>query len=181
MIKVEPCKGCGGVILVDDFMGVRVRCEASPLDAQTAGAALLAGLNLYRVHYLSGRPSTFASASPAVLGGLRIPDPSERPMVVVQHRCKAEATGAALRAPQGVKGPGTPGPAPKAPQNPPAAPGTLSSAPSTEPSGAITAAKPVSEGPGCDGCGEPMADGTFASIELGEVMIWKHHVEACGA
>lgn len=190
MIKVEPCKGCGGVLLVDRFMGLTVRCEATPLDAQAAGAALLAGQELHRVLYLGGRPSSFSSASPAVLGALR-GEPSERPMVVVTHRCTAGATGARLTASQEVGGTQ----APKAPQSPPAGRGTPFSGHSSPSSTAHTAAKHPSktripptfvdgqsiQGPRCSGCGQPCADGTYASIELGDILIWAIHTEGCGS
>lgn len=169
MIKVEPCKGCGGVILVDDFMGLRIRCEAAPVDAQTAGSALLAGQSLYRVHYLGGRPSSFGSASTAVLGALRS-EPSERPMVVVQHRCKAEATGAPLRASEPVHVPEEPK-CPKGREN--AAQGAARGR-SVEPVTRRRSNEPV-----CDGCGQPCADGTYASIALGDLIEWAHHVDSC--
>lgn len=181
MIKVEPCKGCGGVLLVDRFMGVTVRCDPTPLDAQAAGRTLLAGQTLYRVTYLGGRPSSFGSATPAVLGALR-GEPGERPMVVEEHRCTKAGTTNALSSPvtavQGGGGTQTP----KAPQSPPADRTALLSGPSTVPSGAPTAVKPRSNPPGprCSGCGQPCKDGTYASIELGEILVWAHHVDRCG-
>ncbi len=186
MIKVEPCKGCGGVILVDDFMGLRVRCDPSPVDAQTATAALLAGLPLYRVVAEGGRPNQFAGASQTDLRTLVL-IPGSIPLVA-PHRCPTPK--APQSASQGVKGPGTPGSAPKALQSPPVAPGALFSAPSTAPPGATTAARPRSrsrikpthtgDGPRCDGCGRPCEDGTYGAIHLGELLVWAHHVESCG-
>ena len=179
MIKVEPCKGCGGVLLVDDFMGVRLRCEVTPLDAQTAGAALLAEQGLHRVTYLGGRPSSFGAATPAVLGALRL-DPGERPVVVVTHRCATEAVQAHQRASRS-RGEGR---TPKAPLRPSGTPSvavvTPSSVPSTTPSGARTAENRPSE-PRCSGCGEPCKDGTYAAIELGDILVWAAHVDSCGA
>lgn len=186
MIKVEPCKGCGGVLLVDRFMGLTVRCEATPLDAQAAGAALLAGRELHRVMYLGGRPSSFSSASPAVLAALRT-EPSERPMVVVTHRCPPGA----VRPSESLSTPSAASTPKAAPVGPPAAPGTPSWGPSTEASSAPSAESRPSErlapsvadpsGPRCSGCGHPCADGTYASIELGDILVWAHHVEECGS
>lgn len=177
MIKVEPCKGCGGALLVDRFMGLTVRCEVTPLDAQAAGAALLAGRELHRVMYLGGRPSSFSSASPAVLGALRA-EPSERPMVVVTHRCPSGAT----RPPESLAAPSAASTPKEAPAGPPVAPGTPSWGRSTEASSAPRAATLVSDpsGPRCSGCGDPCADGTYASIELGDILIWAIHTENCG-
>lgn len=184
MIKVEPCKGCGGPLLVDRFMGLAVRCEVTPLDAQAAGAALLAGQELHRVMYLGGRPSSFSSASPAVLGALR-GEPSERPMVVVTHRCPSGATGARQSASQEVAGPGTPATPPKAPVAP-SRPSSGSIRPnSPTPATVLTAEPRRSDTPGpsprCSGCGQPCEDGTYAAIGLGELIVWAHHVEECGS
>lgn len=180
MIKVEPCKGCGGVLLVDRFMGVTVRCEATPLDAQAAGRTLLAGQTLYWVRYSSGRPSSFGSATPTVLGALRR-EPSERPVVVGQHRCAKNAS----TAPVSVSQDGGEAGAPKAPRRPPVAPSRPFSGHSTATPTAPTAETPASETPAdasprCSGCGHPCADGTYASIELGDILVWVHHTEHCG-
>lgn len=181
MIKVEPCKGCGGVLLVDRFMGVTVRCDPTPLDAQAAGRTLLAGQTLYRVTYQGGRPHSFASASPAVLGALRT-EPGERPMVVEAHRCTKNGSTAPVSASQGGGGTQTPKAPQGASQPRPAAPTTPSSVPSTVRSSA-SAAEPHRSSPAsprCSGCGHPCADGTYASIELGDILVWAHHTENCG-
>lgn len=170
MIKVEPCKGCGGLILMDDFMGVRIRCDLTPLDAQTAGAAVLAGLELYRLVSEGGRPNQFASAS---MGELRALGAGRSPglTVVAQHRCSPKPHTAVSR----------PIPAPDKETLTEACPKAQDPAqraargPSAEPATPYRSSEPV-----CDGCGTPMADGSYVSIELGDIMIWKHHVEACG-
>lgn len=37
--------------------------------------------------------------------------------------------------------------------------------------------------PCCDACGQPCADGTYASIQVGELTVWAQHVQegACAA
>jgi len=152
------------------------RGEATPLDAQTAGTALLAGLKLAWVHYTGGRPSSFSEASPAVLGALRN-EPSERPVVVAEHRCPPKATGGPLK----LSWKAGEGEGPKEPHSPSAAPSRPSSGPSTGEPTALTAATSRSEvsGPRCSGCGQPCADGTYAAIELGDVLVWASHVDAC--
>lgn len=173
MIKVEPCKGCDTPLLVDAFMGVRVRCEPTPMGVPEAGQAILAGRTLHRVLYQGGRPSSFTAATPAVLAKLRS-EPSDRPVVVGEHRC------ARLTAEQGVKGPSTPATAPKALQSPPVAPGTPSSGRSS-PARAGTADRTRSE-VRCSGCGEPCEDGTYAAVHLGDLLVWAEHVSGgCAA
>lgn len=184
MIKVEPCKGCGGVLLVDRFMGVTVRCDPTPLDAQAAGQALLAALPLHRVYALGGRPSSFGSASPAVLGALRT-EPSERPIVVPEHRCTKAGTTNALSGPVSaseVVDPKGVHAAPLSPSQPlPAGRTTPSSGlPSPAPAKNVGQRASDPSGPRCSGCGEPCADGTYASIELGKILVWAHHVTSCG-
>lgn len=179
MIKVEPCKGCSSVLLVDEFMGVRVRCNPAPLDTPAAGQALVGGQSLYRVVYEGGRPHSFASASPAILGALR-GTPGQRPVVVAQHRCTKDGTKNAVPAPQGasqkVGGTGTP----KALQSPPVGHGVPFSGHSSPSSPtALTADTPNSEQPRCSGCGQPCADGTFSAIHLGDLLVWASHVDGC--
>lgn len=210
MIKVEPCKGCGGVILVDDFMGVRVRCDVTAVDAHTATQAVLASRPLYRLTYQGGQPHSFASAPPIYLAGL-LGDPATRPSVVAAHQCSQKAAGAVLPAFQDGGGTQTPKAPPEPVSSPRVAPGTPSSAPTAPSSATATTAGPSrskipptrvdgysrragEEGPvgvmtfevdprnpRCSGCGKACADGTYASIGLGEIIVWAHHVDDCGA
>lgn len=180
MIKVEPCKGCGAQLMVDRFMGVTVRCDPTPLDAQTAIQAVLASQTLYRVHALGGRPSSFGSASHDVLRALKT-EPSSRPVVVPEHRCTPNGYKAPQTPSQAVGGTGAPVNPPKAPVGP-SAPSSGSSRPTSSAlETAHTAATPDSRPqPRCYTCGEPCEDGTFAAIELGDILVWATHVEECG-
>ena len=84
MINVEPCKGCGAIILLGELMGLRAKCDPQALDAQEAVAALLAGRELHRVTYVGDRPANLSPARPAVLSALLGAEP---PMVVRSHSC----------------------------------------------------------------------------------------------
>lgn len=149
MIRVEPCKGCGAIILLGELMGLRAKCDPQALDAQGAVAALLAGRELSRVTYVGGRPANLSPARPAVLAALRGAEP---PMVVQEHRCTPASRPNAQSAPNGAN------PSPKGPEKPAqslAGPSTPSSAPSTARYGAHAAAQQASDGSAatCRRCG----------------------------
>lgn len=177
MIKVEPCRGCGRLIIPGKVSNLDVRLEATPLDAQEAVTALLAGFDLWRV-----TATSLTSASPAVLGALRTAEPGERPLVHPVHVC--EATGAALTASQGVPR----ATAPKARSGSPVAPSRPFSGPSTVVSGVLVAVNPPSDPeadlpvtarrPSCDTCLAPCEPGTYTGIMLGGTWIYVWH-ETC--
>jgi hypothetical protein len=175
MIKAEPCKGCGRILFTEKAAGLTTRCETVPLEADGAVQALVGGKKLHRVMFLSGRPSVFSAASPAVLGKLRT-EPGERPYVVEEHRCTVEAARARLAAEQSAVGSGAPVVPPKA-----------SAAPS-RPSSALSGPDPVAsaetqgsdDGPRCDDCGLIMGQGDYVSVQIGEVIVWASHVANCG-
>lgn len=205
MIKVETCTGCADVILVDDFMGLRVRCGVEPVDAHAATTALLASQTLYRVQYEGGRPHQFARASHADLATLRGPAQG-RAKILAPHQCTKAATTNGHTAPQSApqKAGGTG--APKAPQSLSVDRGAPFSGPLRRSSTAPTAATPVSKikptsvdgysriageeapvgvmtfdtdprNPKCSGCGRPCADGTYSAIHLGELLVWAEHLD----
>lgn len=169
--KLAQCLRCKGVIYRADEVGLVWTADLNTLDAQTALHALLDGRQVYVVLQPG---NILTTARPEDLSRLREANP---PMVVASHPCPAGASKvleARLPAPEG-EGEGG---APKEPARPSAVPSRPSSGPSTEPSGAQTAVKHRSD-PVCDGCGKPCADGTYASIELGDLLVWAHHVENC--
>lgn len=169
--KLAQCLRCKGVIYRADEVGLVWTADLNTLDAQTALQALMGGRQVYVVDAQKLR-----TARPADLSRLREPNP---PMVVASHPCPAGASKvleAAVTPPEGVGE----GRGPKEPARPSAVPSRRPLGPSTEPSGARTAVKPRSE-PTCDGCGKPCADGTYASVELGDLLVWAHHVEDCSA
>jgi hypothetical protein len=91
-------------------------------------------------------------------------------MVVVAHRCNASAP---------VSRPISP-PTKETPTEAcPKAQGPVQTAARGD--SAERATPRLSSDPVCDGCGKPMADGTYAAIQLGDLYAWKAHVEACGA
>lgn len=170
--KLAQCLRCKGVIYRADEVGLVWTADLNTLDAQTALQALMGGKQVYVVD-----AQTLRTARPEDLSRLREANP---PMVVASHPCPAGASKVLEAAPEG-QGEG------QGPKEPARLPSHPSSGPSTEPPGARTAVKPRSERAGsrlrahptCDGCGKPCADGTYASIELGDLLVWAHHVENC--
>lgn len=167
MIQIEPCRGCGRTLGIHKIANLTVRLEIEPLDAGQATQALLGGRNLWRVTQTS-----VSGVRPAELTALAQRGVTEGPHVCQEHRCVA------VSRPDGSTPVPEANPTPKARQSPPVDVSTLSSARSTARSSARPA---VSRGsrPVCDGCGEPCADGTYASISLGELTVWAQHVETC--
>lgn len=36
-------------------------------------------------------------------------------------------------------------------------------------------------GPRCNRCSQPMADGTYAAVEVGDLLVWAEHLTDCTA
>jgi hypothetical protein len=182
MIQVEPCKGCGTIILLGEMMGLRAKCDPAAMDAQEAVAALLAGRELHRVTQVGGRPTNLSPARPAVLKALRMAEPGERPMVVGSHVCPQNAS-APASGPTGPLGGTT---APKGGGRPPVPPkNRFSGQPtaSSTPGSALGAVIQGSDTP-CSLCGQPVPiddpDG-YVLIHLGATLIDAFHAGECPA
>lgn len=181
MIKMEPCKGCGALVLMGELHpGVTLKVEPARINAQTLGAALLAGQTdeCWTIRLdPQGRMVGFTPADFATVGTLNGPTP---PHAVRRHHCPKALSGD-LTASQRSEAPRVP---PTAPE-PPAAPTIPSVGPSTNsstPGSARPADRPRFEqggGPRCAECSKPCADGTYAAIELGELLVYAAHVDQC--
>lgn len=157
-MKLEPCRDCGRMILQDG----PTRCDPSPLDGQGVATEVMSGRKIWTPTFGPGLiPQSLRPASPGDTKLLR------------EHDCAP------------VSRPATP---PEAPAPPKALPGpaeprvalsTPSSARQTERSSASSAGTRTSE-PVCDGCGQPCTQGTYASIEVGSLIVWAEHVSGCG-
>jgi hypothetical protein len=167
MIQIEPCKGCTGLVIVDQVANFKIKCDSASLDGQGAVDALLDGRELWRVRYLSGRPSTLSAARPDVLSALATAEPAERPVVVRQHRCD-EATRARLTASQGVAGPGGRSDSPKARVAPSSPSSGSKEATGTVPDVDSQSSKPV---------GDDASERPEATIDLGELVTWARRLE----
>lgn len=160
MIDLKPCRGCGRPLIHHSVANLAVRLEPTPLDLNGIMGELAASRSLWMVDGGKVRP-----ARPGEAGPLR------------EHRCSVKAADAPLE-------PSQPSPPPGVPANPPVRPRTpsrRSSGQRTTPPGVLYAGSRVSdigEGPVCDSCSTPMADGTYASIEVGELTVWAQHVSA---
>lgn len=174
MIKVEPCPGCGRLIFIKDVANLKARLDSLPVDAQEATAELIAGRTVWRITETSLRP-----ARPAELMALRNRGTVEGPRILREHRCTPGS-----RPPTPSPGKET-DPAPKGRQGPvqPLADlSTRTSAPGMASYGVPPAETPRTDGPRCDRCSVPCRQGTYASIELGELTLWAEHInqEECG-
>lgn len=171
MINVEPCRGCGRIILTMAVANLAVRVDPEPLDAQTATAALLAGRELWTA---SPDGQQLHGASNADLMALSGPPEVGHRSVLGSHRCPNGSRGP-VRAQQRVGE----APVPKAPPGPPVAPSRPSSGPSRATSTVPVAANRRTEGrTECSTCGRPidLTDvGTYALFEIGAVLIDAFH------
>lgn len=182
MIQVNPCRGCGRLLYEYKIANLDVRVETVPLDAGQAVDALVGGTPLWRVTFLGKRPGNLGSASPAVLAALRNAEPAERPVVVREHRCRAdEALQRGCTAADALSRPPVAPTVQPAPPEPPAGQQTPFSGPSAAPSSASSAVTPVSDvrGPRCGRCKVNMQQGEYAAIEIGEILVWAEHLTGC--
>lgn len=166
-MKLEPCTGCGRMILTQPIANLTVKCDPTPLNGQQAVDYLLQG----------GRTLWMVDAQ-----RLRRARPGE-PGPVREHRCPVNAQEALYR-PRSTR----PGPSPQlTPQRPSAGQQTPSSGPSAAPSSAKPAGSRVSDPLAhghldCSTCGQPinLRDiETYALIELGATVIDAFHVGGC--
>jgi hypothetical protein len=164
-MTLEPCIGCGRMVLTHKIANLTVKCDPSPLDGQGVAQELGAGRQIWSPS-LDGRSLKGARPGDAKL--LR------------EHSCTAAG---ALRTPPPVPGAAS---APKGRETgtqPLVVPSTPSSAPWTAPSGAPAAVSPRSDlTHPCSLCGHPIdaADvETYALIELGATVIDAFHTSGC--
>lgn len=159
---IEMCVGCGRPILVHRMLGVVVKCEPTPLAGPEAVGEILAGRQLWTVDLVGGKPHGLKPAQPGEHKPLR------------EHHCPNGSRGP-VTASQEHAGPVAQPQPPKAP----AAPWRASSGPS-RPARAGGVARPTFEarrtGPSCSACGRPCSDGTYASVEVGDLVVWAQHV-----
>lgn len=159
-MELKPCPGCGRMMLTQKIANLTVRCEPTPLDGQGVAQELGAGRQLWTPEFGPGLiPRRLKAARPGDGKLLR------------EHRCPVNAQ-EALSRPRTTQGGETV--PPKAPR-PPVARSRPSSGPLTVHSGVRGAGSPRSN-PTCDRCGKPCADGTYASIEVGQLPVWAEHV-----
>lgn len=180
-IMVEPCTGCGRILLIHPVANLKVRLDSFPLEPDGAVQALMSGRNLWRVTETSVR-----GARPAELAALRERGSMEGPRIHQEHRCTA------------VSRPNSPSPVPEAKRPPKGSqrpPVDRSVLPGSDPrparSSAPSADRPRSDGPRredpslhsgprCDDCGLIMKPGDYAAIQIGEIYAWAQHLTNCG-
>lgn len=179
MIQIEMCRDCGQPTYTMDVTNLTVRCETAAVDAQEAVRATLAGQQLWAVH---DRGLPHARLSPARTEVLKLLSGPTPPTVVREHECPRSVKGSwsASQPAVGTGGSTTYPKARVAPLTASSGPTSSSSTPGSAQSAAIQASERL-DGPTCDGCSKPMADGTYAAIELGELLVWAHHVDTCPA
>lgn len=174
MIRIETCLRCGRPLFVEPMAGLKIKCDPEPLDAQAAVQALVGGRSVWAVRLdRQNRPCALLGATPAMLGGLTgLRTPAGRPTLVAEHRCSGTAQAGSQGLPTPQVAP-EPTPCPKGPEKP------VQGAARGKPAERATPRR--TEKPVCDGCGQPCADGTYAAVHLGELVVWAQHVDSCGA
>lgn len=176
-LKLAQCPRCSTPVHRWKVGGIEYTADLTALDGPGATAAVLAGRKLYRIGYDNGR-QTVRPAWTKELADIGTPG---GPTIVGGHPCTAvtrpllagNGSDRRLAAPQQSGGTTPQGKAPG-----PAA-GRTAPSPDRSPrgSGAPTAVRRRTEAPRCDQCGRPCADGTYASIALGDLVVWAQHVQ----
>lgn len=201
-LSLAECPKCGERVLRMKVGGIETKANLLPITNPVGDTG-----RVYRVLFAEGgRPKTFRPATPAELVAFVTSPVSDKPYLTREHPCAAVSR---PLTPSPASGTGGPGKAPQAGvQSLRAEPGgigaprlslagrtTPSPDRSTEPSGARSADRPRSDRspgkgsvrpsdgiagrPRCSACGEPCADGTYASVALGDLVLWAEHVDRC--
>lgn len=185
-LSLAECPRCGERVLRMKVGGIETKANLLPITNPVGDTG-----RVYRVLFAeSGRPKTFRPAYPAELVAFVTSPVGDRPYLTREHPCAAVSR--PIPAP-GTNPAGGPGKAPQTGvQRFLADLSTPSPDRSTEPSGARSAAQRRSEAavrpsealperPRCSACGEPCEDGTYASVALGDLVLWAEHVTHCTA
>jgi hypothetical protein len=186
-LNLAQCPRCRVPVYRWKVGGIEYTADLTALDGPGAVTVKMAGGRLYRITLVGGAKN-IRPAYTTELAALSGADPpsAEReghrdsvtpPTIVGGHPCKAVTR--PLGASQAVAGPTAQG----NPLKPSAGRQTPFSGPQTEPSGVPTADRPRTEvrtdpgNPRCDRCSRPMANGTYASIAVGDLTVWAEHVQ----
>ncbi|QMP84447.1 hypothetical protein HUN42_00070 [Streptomyces phage Dagobah] len=165
-LKLAQCPRCSTPVHRWKVGGIEYTADLTALDGPGATAAVLGGRKLYRITAVGPvrniRPAYTKEL--AALGG------AEPPTIVGGHPCTALTR--PLAAPQQSGGATPPGKAP----GPAAGRTAPSPVPSSRTSRTARTADRRRTDPVCDQCGQPCADGTYASIALGDLVVWAQHV-----
>jgi len=163
---IEPCKGCGSLILLHRIANLVVKADPAPLTDVGDILKLIAGPNppsLWAVETnQAGQPNRLRGARPGETGVVpehrctRVGGQASPPVAPSRPAAQAQTAPELSEAESVVGGPARPGDA------------------STPPFSATRRTNPV-----CDGCFRPCEPGTYASVELGDILQWAHHVTEC--
>jgi hypothetical protein len=177
-LSVAECPRCRGRVLRQKVGGIETKANLTPVTDPVGDTG-----RVYRVLFDdAGRPRTLRPAYPTELVAFVTAPVGDKPYLVRQHPC----TAVSRPIPAPVTNPaGGPGKAPQTGVQSLAGRTTPSPDRSTEPSGARSAAQRRSDGsavrPRCSACGKVCEDGTYASVALGDVVLWAEHVTHCTA
>lgn len=166
-LTLAVCPSCSTVVYRWKVGGIEWTADLTAVDAQKALRARLAGHRLYRIRFMGGRPLGARPADTRILSALATAPPEERPHVVAAHPCTAVS-----RPIDTTPGPSVQGTPPK----PPAGRTAPFPGPQGAPSSVRGAGPTRSDGPECSECGLPCADGTYASVDIGDLTLWAAHV-----
>lgn len=189
-LSVAECPKCGGRILRQKVGGIETKANLTPVTNPMGDTG-----RVYRVTFDgSGRPRTLRPAYPTELVAFVTGPADDRPYLVREHPCAAVSR--PIPAP-GTNPAGGPGKAPQTGVQSLAGRTTPSPDRSTEASGARSADRPRSDRtpekgavrpsdgsaaqPRCSACGKACEDGTYASVALGDLILWAEHVTGCPA
>lgn len=181
-LSLAECPKCGERVLRMKVGGIETKANLLPITNPVGDTG-----RVYRVLFAEGgRPRTFRPATPVELVAFVTSPVGDKPYLTREHPCAAVSRPIPAPATNPAGGPGK---APQAGVQSLAGRTTPSPDRSTEPSGARSAAQRRSEAavrgsapqPRCSACGKPCEDGTYASVALGDLILWAEHVDHCTA
>ena len=184
-LSLAECPRCRQQILRMKVGGIETKANLLPITDPVGDTG-----RVYRILFADdGRPRTLRPAYPVELVAFVTSPVGDRPYLTREHPCTAVSR---PLTPSPASGTGDPGKGPQTGVQSLAGRTTPSPARSTEASGARSAAQRRSEAavrpsdgsaarPRCSACGKPCADGTYASVALGDLVLWAEHVTGCPA
>lgn len=178
-LSLAECPKCGERVLRVKVGGIETKANLLPITNPVGETG-----RVYRVLFADdGRPRTLRPAYPAELVAFVTSPVGDRPYLTREHPCTAVSR---PLTPSPASGTGDPGKGPQTGvQRFLADLSTPSPDRPTDPSGARSAVQRRSDGlaaaPRCSACGKPCEDGTYASVALGDLVLWAEHVDRCPA
>jgi hypothetical protein len=183
-LSVAECPRCGDRVLRQKVGGIETKASLTPITNPMGDTG-----RVYRVLFDdSGRPRTFRPAYPTELVSFVTAPVGDKPYLVRQHPCTAVSRPLTPSPASGTTGPkagpetgvqslaGRTTPSPERSTDSPAATAAGTRASRRPEKAPVRPSPGLASLPRCSACGKPCEDGTYASVALGDLVLWAEHV-----